>query len=127
MWSSCGDDDDIGLSREFTEIWSLTIGGRDGGSGIDEHKGHGFPDDIGPADDEDVFPTYCDIVVGEECHDPFWGTTPESIVSEEHIPDLSLGKSVDIFGFIDTLIDRVSVDMIREGRLDDESMDTRIS
>lgn len=76
-----------------------------------EHKCHRLSDDIGPPDDDDIFPSDFDMVVLEEGHDAFWSTAPESILSEKHIPDLRLGKSVDVFLRIDALYHGISIDM----------------
>jgi hypothetical protein len=49
------------------------------------------------------------MIVAEHRHDPLGRTAPESIMSEEHIPDLSAGESIDILRWIDTLRDSISV------------------
>ena len=66
------------------------------------------------------------MIVTKKRHDPLGCTAPESIMSEEHIPDLCLGKSIDIFAWIDTLSHRIAIDMTRKGRLYDDAMDSLV-
>ncbi len=126
-WFSDRDDDDISRTRDIADIRSRTITACDGRSSIDEHEGHWFSDDIGSADNYDLFSLHVDMIVPQKGHNPFRSTAPEAIVSEEHISNLLFRESVDILRWIDTLGDRISVDVRGEGSLDDNPMDFLIS
>jgi hypothetical protein len=104
-------DDDIGRTSNIVNIRSRTIAARDGSSSIDKHKGHRFSDDIGSADDSDLFSLHIDVIVPQKGHNPFRSTAPESVMPEEHIPDLLFRESIDILRWVDALRDGISVDM----------------
>ena len=123
---SCSDDDDIGSFRDFGEIFRLTIAARHGCSGVHEHEIHRLTDDIRPADDSDIFSLHLDIIVGEERHDAFRSTAPETIMSEEHIADLCTSESIDILLGCDTLRDGIAIDMRWKWCLHDDAVNLLI-
>jgi hypothetical protein len=126
-WMTGSDDHDISSKCLFANICSRAITAYDSCSGIYEHERHRLPHDIGSPDDDDIFPAYVYPIVPEKCHDPLRSTAPESILAEIHVPDLSLGKSIDILPRIDALRHRIAVYMRGERSLDDEPMDTIIT
>lgn len=110
----------------MSEILRAPITARDGGSCIDEHESHRFPDDIRPTDHYHLFSCDIDVIVLQEGHDPFRRTAPESIMREEHIADLRLRESVDVFSRVDALRHGIPIDMIGQGSLHDNPMNILI-
>ncbi len=51
------------------------------------------------------------MIVGEHRHNSSRRTAPETVMSEIHIPNLSSSEPIDILLLIDTLSDRVAIDM----------------
>lgn len=62
----------------------------------------------------------------QEGHDTLRSTAPEAIMSEEHITDLCTSESIDILRRVDTLGDRISIDMRGKWCLHDDAMDLLI-
>ena len=115
-------DDDIRFSGYISQILSITIAARHSSSSIHEHESHRFSDNIGSSDYCYIFSSYIDLIVLENCHDSFWSTAPESVMSEEHITDLSTSETVDIFLRVDTIDHSIRINMRGKWRLDDDPM-----
>jgi hypothetical protein len=102
----------------------LSVAARHSRSCVYEHESHRLAYDIGSPEDGYSLPHYRYIIVREERHDPLGRATPESLVSEIHIPDLLTGESIDILDPWDTLRHSIAIDMRGERCLDDDPMDT---
>src|SRR5712691_2870007 len=63
-----GGDDDIGAAKNVGEAARLGMADGDGGVGVHEKKGHGFSDDVAPAEDDGVGAFDLDIVAAQNFH-----------------------------------------------------------
>lgn len=123
-----GGDEDIGGPGNGWEILGAGVADGDGGVGeggfTEEEESGGFADDEGTTENDDMASFGRDVVTAEHFDDTGGGTGDESLrIFLDEAAEVGGGKAVDILVGGDSVEDGLLVNVVGQGRLDEDCVD----
>lgn len=88
---------------------------------------HRLPDDVTTTEDDAVLASRLNLIAAQELNDSLWGSRDEAGKSDAHTPNIDWVEAIDILLWADRFDDALLIDVLGEGKLDDESVNFGIA
>ena len=88
---------------------------------------HRLPDDVATAEDDAVLTSCLDLIAAQELDYSLWGSRDEARKADAHTPNIDRVEAIDILFWADRFDDALLIDVLGEGKLDDEAVNFGIA